>query len=209
MARELIPCEDNNNLYKTSNNSWYEYLLTRLFCPIGQFGNNQLSVITFNYDRSLEQFLFNHLTNSFKASLEDCAAALDKIPILRVYGKLSDLKWKNENGRKYSESFNHEDLENAADQIKIVSESYDKTPEFQKAYELMANAEKVYFFGFGYHYANLERLAVNSLKKQNLIGTTYGLGKEECNQITDEWNITLDRPGLTIYEFLKDIDPLS
>jgi hypothetical protein len=43
---------------------WYEKLF-QLMADGGDFGNNQLSVVTFNYDRSFEAFIFTALQNLY------------------------------------------------------------------------------------------------------------------------------------------------
>jgi len=68
IAYALIPCEDEGKLFQRDFGSrgghWYEYLFGRLNTDFRDFARNQLSIITFNYDRSLEHYLLTALKNT-------------------------------------------------------------------------------------------------------------------------------------------------
>jgi hypothetical protein len=89
----LIPFEDEAKLYRPDflrGGDWYEYLSVKLSSSFEEFGNNKLSIITFNYDRSLEQYLLNSLVNLHGRTFDECAKTLAKIPIIHVYGQLGE-----------------------------------------------------------------------------------------------------------------------
>ena len=48
---------------------WYEYLSVKLNSSFEEFGENKLSIITFNYDCSLEHYLLNSLINSHEKTV--------------------------------------------------------------------------------------------------------------------------------------------
>lgn len=79
---------------------WYEYLWSRLQDGgAGDFENlkqNKLSVITFNYDRSLEYFLFTAIkaTYGLRQREVDAADFFVNVPVKHVYGELGVLPWK-------------------------------------------------------------------------------------------------------------------
>jgi hypothetical protein len=60
IAEALIPFEDESKLL-SSNSDWYGYLLDKLDAPLDQFHRNWLTILTFNYDRSLEWYMFKAL----------------------------------------------------------------------------------------------------------------------------------------------------
>ena len=84
----LIPFENEADLYRppTDDGDWYLYLSERLNASFDEFENNKLSIITFNYDRSLEHHLFNSLRNWHGRSVDECIEKLAKVPIIHVYG---------------------------------------------------------------------------------------------------------------------------
>lgn len=79
---------------------WYEYLWERL--QEGTRGNfdklkqNKLSIITFNYDRSIEHFLFMAIRAAYNLhKKDDIVAEFFKYVIVKhVYGELGVLEWK-------------------------------------------------------------------------------------------------------------------
>jgi hypothetical protein len=59
IAVALIPCEQTHRLFnKGGAPTWYDYLWDKMNAPFEKLEANNLVVLTFNYDRSLEQYLF-------------------------------------------------------------------------------------------------------------------------------------------------------
>jgi len=52
------------------------------------FARNPIKIITFNYDRSLEQFLYWAIKASFRLGDEQVFDELRKLPLLHVYGEV-------------------------------------------------------------------------------------------------------------------------
>jgi len=82
MAAVLLQLEKPDNLYKHDIlNNWYKFLFTKMNTSLDDFENNNISFITFNYDRSLEYFLFNSIMNSYKIDEFNAALKIRKIKI--------------------------------------------------------------------------------------------------------------------------------
>lgn len=182
IARSLIPHENLDDLFETGDGRWYRYFYDRINTSFEEFDKNNFSVITFNYDRSFEQFLFTALKNTYGKSDELCASKLEKIPIVHVYGNLSDLDWQSSKGRPYKSDLYYEDfLKQSADSIKIIHEDIDEIESFKEAHKLIENAKKIIFFGFSYNRINVKRLKIPPTNGKRIVGTTYGLEKSEVN----------------------------
>jgi hypothetical protein len=65
LAGSLIPCENLRILFDRSKLAWYEYLFNQMGTSIDEFKSNQISFVTFNYDRSLEYFLYTALESTY------------------------------------------------------------------------------------------------------------------------------------------------
>ena len=63
IAGALSPYETMGSL--TKNGEWYRYLFSHLKGSFNDFDKNQLAIITFNYDRSIEQFLYLAVRHSY------------------------------------------------------------------------------------------------------------------------------------------------
>ncbi len=149
IAQQLIPGENPDVLF-ASNKNWYRYLLSGMNTTLDRFSQNQISFITFNYDRSLEQFLFLSLQHKF--GLDD-----------------------------------DNELRQVAKNIKIVSEDLKESEDFKLAKELLMEAEKIYFLGFGYNETNLNRLKIieiiNSYPDKEIRGTAVNLKSAERRRV--------------------------
>ena len=105
IASVLISLEDRNELFSRSNpGSWYLYLYGRLDAPYEDFAGNQLSIMTFNYDRSLTQFLSSALANTYNKALSNAYARLcESIPIFHVHGDLGPLPGEENGNHGYGD----------------------------------------------------------------------------------------------------------
>ena len=140
---------DNDNDLNDYN--WYAYLLDKLLddCDFNQIHKNKLSIISYNYDRSLETALFNAIIDSYEdaENIDDCKSELNGIPIVHMYGRLDPLPWESEDGREYGDLCSSEKLSGIANKnIKLIQEARkEKIP--SDANKLIKSAERVYFLG--------------------------------------------------------------
>lgn len=206
----LIPCEKDKTLFERElkEPSWYQYLFERLYTPsLDDFRWNKLSIITFNYDRSIEHYLFSVLKHRYGISEEECKEKMKIIPILHVHGRIGALPWQEESARLYSPKV-HRNVKKVSEQIKVVTGDLEPSPEFTLAYTWMDIAEKIVFLGFGYHEANLRRLRIDEFKRKSMSGTCQGLGKSDIRIIGSKWNIQFFEETPEIIKFLRDREPL-
>lgn len=191
IACQLIPCENPSTFLRQHRTIlWYEYLFSRIGRNTDEFAANKLSVVTFNYDRSLEHCLFLALQNSFALTDKDAASLLKKLPIVHVYGQLGEYPYLSESPgvRPYSPILTTETILQCASSIKIISEGSEDEPELQKAQELLNQAEVICFLGFGYHPENLRRLKEEiTFKGKRIFGTAYRIKTAEIIGIRNKW----------------------
>src|SRR5262249_27624056 len=98
MAVILIAQEAPDRLWSFEDANWMRYLFSRLNTPFESFHEIPVSFITFNYDRSLEHFLCTALQNRYGKTEVECAAVLERIPIIHLHGRLGYLPWEKEEG---------------------------------------------------------------------------------------------------------------
>jgi hypothetical protein len=200
IARALILHECNDDLWcdeypsdsyptRTGNiDNWYKYLFNKLVVgvPFEDVNRWSLGFVTFNYDRSLEHFLFTTAKNFYGKSDDETANALKDLPFIHVHGHLGLLPWQQgSTGRRpYEYRMDDAVISEAAAQIKILHEAQESSPEFDAARGLIRNAERVYVLGFGYHPTNVKRLQLGMGElKVPPVGTCVGLTDEERNSI--------------------------
>jgi hypothetical protein len=136
----------------TQGGGWYDRLVRAISVQDpSQLKDNQLSIVTFNYDRSIDFRLHKYIERRFAMDFHSAWNLLqESIPIIHVHGTLGSYPhWS------YGEQG---DLWERSQDIKIISEVEDDTPEFRRASELLNNAERVVVFGFGFADDNVRRL---------------------------------------------------
>jgi hypothetical protein len=192
IATCLSSYEIENRLFPTrSEPHLYEYIFSKLGSSASAFSRNALSIITFNYDRSIEHYLETALFNSNQTTTEreQTQAALTRLPIVHLYGQIGHLPWQaRENVRLYKPDVTRYDATRAARTLNIMSEktgdNLHKDPQFLKAWELIDSAERICFLGFGFQETNLERLKIdNSSERWEIYGTAKGLPASETKRI--------------------------
>ena len=205
----LSTYEKKDELFEQkSDKDWYRYLWVKLSdTTFEDFDKNQLSIITFNYDRSIEHFLFSTMRALYKKSRQDCEKKLKKIPIIHVHGRLGALPWQGKNGRSYNHKINLDEVVKISGQIKIMKEQDDSPREFEEAVRILNSAELICPLGFGYNPRNLQRLKAKETFKirKSVYGTTLGFGVAEKMLIRDTWGVNIDLKHNEILEFLKNV----
>lgn len=208
IAAALIPYEDPAKLGRGQDGPhWYEYLFTQLSAPKEDFANNQLRVVTFNYDRSFEYFLLQALQHTYGVTDLEAAELLRLIPIRHVYGQLGSLpqlsRSASDHLRNYEAEVRSPAIRSCSSQIQIVHEISDEEELFADVREWLAETRKVAFVGFGYHPTNLRRLGVDKLGvSQEVYGSAFGLMDAEKKRAASSFGT---KPALG----LEDEDALA
>lgn len=174
---------------------WYTYLFERmtdkLISPDGykRFADNRVSFITFNYDRSLEYFIFDTLIHSFSSLYPQAVINPQKynnlIPFdfIHIYGAIDRLPWQSKQARPYITDFDYEVLKILKNNIRVIYDRSDE--ELHEAKRLIRRARRIFFLGFGYHNENLEILGIPGVIAHNpkIYGTALGSTDKEIADI--------------------------
>ncbi len=199
IAAALLPQEKTSALFEdwivkrsapngSKYGNWYDYLFGVLAdgVPFDDFDKNKVSLITFNYERSIEHYLFTALRNSYGQSEQECGEKLRRMNILHVHGSLGPLEWQARPvglpSVPYDSGMNSERIKRAAESIRILGADMVETPEFQTARKLIIEARRLLFLGFGFHPANLRRLVPEDVRRylgsKTIMGTARGLDRD-------------------------------
>ncbi|MGE5499763.1 MAG: hypothetical protein ACM3Q2_16955 [Syntrophothermus sp.] len=206
IVMEILEAEKASNFCEDSRipeQDWYSYLFNRMTEDIRKSEdwtsiiNNQVHFITFNYDRSLEYFLFQCIYNSFSLQESDWGKlrnVLRNIHISHVYGQIFKLVWELEtDGRVPVEQYlgygRAYDFETIQESIKNIFTIYEERELIKKTgiREKMFEAERIFFLGFGFAPENMEILGIPASINPNteVYGTSFGLKGGEINRIMD------------------------
>jgi len=224
IARALIPKEQIDKVTKRLGKpyEWYEYLFSLLNTSTPEkFAENKLCIVTFNYDRSLEYFLFSALQSSYELSVKDAAALLDCIPIIHVYGKLGEPHFSSEQGRHYDPTVNNDAIKKCVESLRIIHSGSSDPEVFEQIHRQLLAAQHICYLGFGYHETNMDRMGVRTSphgSNAQVYGSVYGFGQSQISRVEklleiyitgNPRQIHLGNPVHECLKFLQESVPLS
>jgi hypothetical protein len=164
IATKICEREYPDRVTGREDDNWYEYLWHYMHTGAKQpeeICSNRIRFLTFNYDRSLEFFLFDVIKNTFIVDDDDAVAAMRQIEIRHIYGAVGDFHYKDTpTARAYTGELDAARLRLAADGIKIIPNARKDDAVFQEARDWFDWAEDICFLGFGFDKTNCERLGL-------------------------------------------------
>jgi len=175
-----------------NDDHWYQLLIDKIDDPFDSIDFGNVTIVTFNYDRSLKQFLFQSLCNRHNKSCEVVARLLRGLRIIHVYGSLGPLDWEEPGGRKYFPDLQVDDVRRAASGIKVIAEGRDDSAEFEQAKTAIQQGSRVFFLGMAYHPDNMRRLGlpVERIAQRELSGSAFDLTGAERNFVVEKYHFS-------------------
>jgi len=176
------------------NNTWYQYLFYQMDRSLDVFRDAPLTIVTFNYDRSLEHFLHRRTMAHFGVGVGEARELLKTKPILHVYGDLGQPRFMLDDNRRLSAEslakLGYQEYiggEPSSDVVKACGERISIMPERDggsiaviQARAAIEESEVVYFLGCAYHPENVDLLEIHKrFGGSRLLGSGFGLGKDE------------------------------
>lgn len=152
-------------------NNWYDILWSYMndkAASVDKFGDNKIAIITYNYERSLEYYLFRSIQSLYGSESENITnikTQLSKIKVIHLHGQIGYLDWQKQNnydvinpygGIKYPTDLDDEERKEQLEEyyikidkiskgIKIIHEDISNNEDYIQALKLLDDAEKIYF----------------------------------------------------------------
>jgi hypothetical protein len=149
-----------------------------------------VSFITFNYDRCIEHFLVHALKNYY--GIDDGAAQelVQKVPIIHPYGQVGYLPWQSGTTKMAfggNGTERGDELLAVSTQVKTFTERIEDEAALQAMRHCVQEAETIVFLGFAYHPTNLELIAPHEKSKaKRIFGTAKGMSDSDAKAVTDD-----------------------
>ena len=191
IAASLIRFEDTPAIDDRDELKLYEYIWHRASATPGTYSGNALSVLTFNYDRSFDEFLRRSLSAShpeFRTRGKAFEVAVGNFPILHLYGSLGSVDNNEDSFLKYGGA-DHPALPPtilaAAKRIKLYHQAKFDEKSVSLIRECIETADTICFLGFGFYPMNIKILQFCGLgenKKTKHYASSYHLmgGEKEA-----------------------------
>jgi len=206
IAWEIGIDEKPERLVSHGPDEWYVYLWSRLLAePPGLASileKNRLKVITFNYDRSLEHFLYLVAKSTYRTSRQAALEFVKSLDILHVHGAAGTFGLSTgDHERSYAPIRNGRELAIAAAGLRIIPEVRGDSAEFRIAKEWLRHAERIVFMGFSFDEVNCNRLGLAAVLAESdpsdlskvILACTCGLRRGEIEAMKqyvcpqDDW----------------------
>jgi hypothetical protein len=154
---------------------------------------DNLTIINFNYDRCLEQYLPFSLANYYGLMPDAVRALMPKLPTHRPYGVAGKLPWQPGNipavpfaGGQASETAA------AASQIRTFTERVEEGEELTRIRAALGAAERVVFLGFAFHRQNVDLIATRTSSNVGVLATAFEVSKSDQAVIEEELATALE-----------------
>jgi len=194
IAALLMEVEDEQRLLNIEHRDhWYRYFYNKFSVETWEhldFSN--ISIVTFNYDRSLEKFLHESIKGSYGKSNAEAAEKLDSLKIVHIYGSLGSPVPGKKDYLAYGGAITAQNIQIAADSLKVIPEGRDDDAALNTAREMLAAADCIAFMGFGFDETNIARLDAKNTckckivqpdgtyKNRNIVATCLGFTSAEA-----------------------------
>lgn len=155
-----------------------------------------IGIISFNYDRCFEHFLFHAIKTYYRINDTETAAILKHLEIYHPYGKVGELPFMaNVQTVPYGAKVSVRDILEISKQIRTFTETVDNDSNEVKSIRSMLNESlRLVFLGFAYHDLNVRFLFPNvspsaiSFEKR-IIGTAMGSSKSDLTIIGESLRV--------------------
>ncbi len=169
IAAALLPRENPDALWRQPTLEWYEFVFDAVHEWVFR-RPDALSIITFNYDRSLEVSLLHAMLSGLGMTADDAFGNVERLNIEHVHGDLGILQQ-----RPYATPVTPPAVIEAAKRIRLAGEPRDSSSSNIGFW--LAEASRLCFLGFGFHPDNVDSLRLRELlnDKTKLYGTAYDM----------------------------------
>lgn len=193
---------DTSNANNTINfgnldNTWFNAFFRLL--TINRHKNDlaehlrRITIINFNYDRCVEQYLYHALQRLYQESPSWAAETMKALDIYHPYGRVGALPWMSERPKaEYGVIPSPETLVLLSKDLLTFTEGTDaKKSDIECIRRDMAEAKRVAFLGFAFHRLNLELLfdgrTDGSIQSgRPIFATAIGISDFNCEAISSE-----------------------
>lgn len=122
---------------------------------------NDLTIVTFNYDRVIEHYLYHSIMQLARLTEAEAADAMSKLKIIHPYGKIGRLPWQPQDDCAILPyggglDLDEEALLDAGKRLRTFTETVDEPEIIGPMHKAIREAQQVVFLGFSFLPQNLK-----------------------------------------------------
>ena len=154
----------------------------------------QISIVTFNYDRCIETYLHFALQNYYGMSVQEATSTMKHLEILHPYGYLGPLEWSQQSPNlEFGAECSSNTLIEMAERLQTFSESTNESiSDISRIRSVVRSTQKLAFLGFSFNQQNMDLLfpggGVEPVETK-CFGTAYGLSNSDVETISEQLNL--------------------
>lgn len=175
--------------FKSLSDTWLHYFFQLLTegtksSKLDEIFHN-ISIVSFNYDRCIEHFLFNALQNYYNIDTHRAAEIAGQLEIFYPYGSIASLPWRNSGGKgiHYGAEDGY-DLAKIYGNIKTFTEQVEDEAYIDAIRNRIQAAKHLVFIGFAFHDANMALLQPHAQTSiERVFATALNISESDCNVI--------------------------
>ncbi|MBI1332683.1 MAG: hypothetical protein GC165_07365 [Armatimonadetes bacterium] len=196
----ITRCEEESvRRFESGESNWYQYLWSRMTEGAASHPDvleNDLAVITFNYDTSLENFLYSRYLHAYESCKPtDANLLLDQIPVLHVFGTTGGHPIAG--GRLFGEGpyvGQSRDIFATSESLLTISEAKRvDSGHLSRIQEKLNSAERLVILGFGYHRENLDLLGLTGSVHGGVPARYFSAFNEPASRLNKLMSVLRDK----------------
>src|SRR5215831_1698350 len=181
---------DVDVLSKTWFSSFLSIALSGLEREQAERAFEKVTIINFNYDRSIEHYLYAALLSRAAVSVDTARRCIAGLRVIRPYGSIGKLEWQGQFGVPFGADDASAKARQMADNIRTFTEQIEDVTVLGEIREAFESAHLVIFLGFGFHQQNLELLKPQTHGTARplvraVLATTRGIDEKNNPMIAD------------------------
>jgi hypothetical protein len=179
---------DPSNIYNTLDldqiqGTWYLPFLRLLSTQVPKSDLDKLfenvTIICFNYDRCIEQFLYHAITKQYGIRREEALSLVAKLQIFRPYGSVGDYFGDVPFG-----SNNLPQVETVASSLRTYTEQIENTEGLRAIKTVVAEARTIVFLGSAFHANNMALLQPDAgAAVKWIFATRKGISESDLDRV--------------------------
>lgn len=158
---------------------------------------DNVSFITFNYDRCLEHYISNWLSTYMRMPLQEIQLLMKDLKIIHPYGQVGRLPWQvnPSDGVAFGADADGSNLPAITKQLRTFTEGSDDRAMLARMRKTISEAEQVVYLGFAYGAMNMELLKIeDDGPEKQVYGTTLGMSQQNAAAALEDIKNSLWHP---------------
>ena len=200
IIRSILEAERASDLYIESGQkvnygklegTWYAQFLKLVTENVRKSDIESLfenvSFITFNYDRCIEQYLVHALANYYAIPELESRRLISKLNVVHPYGQVGNFPFEHQEDSVEFGATGRVNILSIASQIKTFTEQEAAASKLEHMRRLIREAGTLVFLGFAFHELNMQLLDPKTeTKVKRVFATGKGISENDCYVVSDD-----------------------